>query len=81
MRPEPPGIPIVVSAYSGGRGEEEPRELEVDGRRLAVHEVVRAWREPLGRFFLVLDELGCRHLLLCDEGDQRWWRVDASRFP
>jgi hypothetical protein len=81
MRPEPRGIPIAVAAYAGGRGEEEPRALDVDGRRLAVREIVRAWREPDGRLFLVVDELGSRHVLLCDERDRRWWRLDASRYP
>lgn len=42
---------IEVIAYSGYRGDEEPRVVVIDGERRAVLEVRRRWRSPDGRYF------------------------------
>lgn len=67
--------PIGVRAYSGSRGEEEPRAVEIAGRWRAIERVESAWREPGARWFRVQIEGGRVLLLRCDDGDLSWWRV------
>ena len=66
---------VQVHAYSGYRGEEEPRVLVMAGSRLEIDQVLRRWREPEGRYFEVLDRNGGRHVLCCREPELSWWRV------
>lgn len=75
MPPSDEPIALQVGAYSGGSGEEEPRWLELGGRRLAVLSVLERWREPAGRFFRVHCQGGRRLLLMCREPDRSWWWV------
>ncbi len=71
--------PVKVLAYSGHRGEEEPRALEIAGVRLGVREILRRWRDPEGRVFEVRDERGERHVLLCRDPELSWWRLPPDR--
>ncbi len=64
--------PIEVVAYSGYRGEQEPRVVVLDGERLAVREIRRRWRSPEGRHFEVEVTGGRRLVLRCGGGDPRW---------
>ena len=73
--------PVHVFAYSGASGEEEPRAIDVGGRRLAVLRISSRWREPEGRFFRVLCEDGEVRLLLCREPDLSWWLVTDATDP
>jgi len=70
-------LPVEVVAYSGSRGEEEPRAVLLGGRELLVREVLRRWLEPTGRFFSVATDDGHVHLLHCRDSDQSWWLVAA----
>ena len=65
-------VPTRVEAYCGGRGEEEPRALEIDGRRLEIDAIEGRWQEPEGRFFRVR-AVGRSHVLFCRTGDLSWW--------
>ena len=67
--------PVAVLAYSGYRGEQEPRAMVVAGARIEIDKIVRRWREPEGRCFEVLDRDGVVHVLLCAESDLTWWRL------
>jgi hypothetical protein len=73
--------PVSVMAYSGYRGEQEPRAMEVEGVAVEIDRIVRRWQQPDGRCFQVLDRNGVVHVLLCAEPDLTWWRLrdpDAS---
>lgn len=69
-----PRSAIRVLAYSGYRGEEEPRAIEVEGRQLEVT-VLRRWQGPEGRWFETVDREGGKHTLLCLDPELSWWRV------
>ncbi|MBI4700392.1 MAG: hypothetical protein HY744_04360 [Deltaproteobacteria bacterium] len=70
--------PLRVIAHAGYRGDEEPRELFVEGRRIAVLRIERAWSEPAGRFFRVEAADGRLYELCCEVADARWRLVSAS---
>jgi hypothetical protein len=74
LRPDP-GLALEILAYSGGRGEEEPRALRLGGERVEVREVLARWKQPSGRFFRVATEDGHVHELFCREADLSWWLV------
>ncbi|HEX6261440.1 MAG TPA: MFS transporter [Actinomycetota bacterium] len=67
---------IEVRAYAGGRADETPREVVIDGTRLTVAEVERSWHEErAGRRLLVFVlrmEDGRR--LQLSRGEK--WRID-----
>ncbi len=67
--------PIDVVAYSGYRGEQEPRAVFVDGERRAVRQVRRRWRSPNGSYFEVEIDGGRRLVLRYVSGE--WSRCDS----
>ena len=71
-------VPIRVAAWSGSRGEEEPRRFELEGRELEVAEILERWREPHGRAFRVRADDGRSYLLFCQEPELRWWLMGRS---
>lgn len=64
--------PVEVSTYSGYRGDQEPRSVVLEGRRLRVEAIEGRWREFHGDCFDVLLENGARLRLRMDLGG-RWW--------
>lgn len=66
---------VSVVAYSGSRGEEEPRALVLDGERLEVLGVADRWLDPAARYFKVRASDGNVHLLRCDGETQEWTLV------
>ena len=73
--------PVTVIAYSGYRGEQEPRAVVVAGERLPVREVKRRWRSPEGRYFEV-EVAGGRRLVLRyggSSGETGWSLVRDSQ--
>ncbi len=74
-------IPIRVAAWSGSRGEEEPRRFELEGRELEVVEILDRWREPHGRAFRVRAGDGQSYLLFCQEPELRWWLMGRPGEP
>lgn len=73
---------ITVVAYSGFRGEQEPRALIVDGERLEVLGIDDRWLDPDARYFKVAASDGRIYLLRCDSEDSAWsviktWLLDA----
>ncbi len=64
--------PVEVIAYSGYRGEQEPRAVVIDGQRLEVRQVHRRWRSPDGRYFEVEVAGERRVALRCRAEDGLW---------
>ncbi len=69
---------VEVVAYSGYRGEQEPRAVVLDGERRPVREIRRRWRSPDGRYFEVELTGGRRLVLRCAAGDHGWSLADPS---
>ena len=69
------GLRAEVVAYSGSRGEEEPRVLRLEGEEHEVSTILERWVEPGGRGFRVSVADGSVHLLFCRESDLTWWRL------
>ncbi len=68
---------LSVIAYSGYRGEQEPRAVVIDGERRPVEEIKRRWRSPDGNYFDV-ELAGGRRLVLRQGGDDRGWSLVSS---
>lgn len=63
---------IRVECYAGHRGEETPRALAFDGRRVEVAEVLDRWLAPDHRYFKVAGSDGARYILRHDTASGRW---------
>ncbi|MDJ0935343.1 MAG: hypothetical protein QNI93_08070 [Kiloniellales bacterium] len=63
---------IAVECYAGYRGEETPRALNFDGRRVEVVDVLDRWLAPDHRYFKVLGRDGARYILRHDTASGRW---------
>ncbi|MDJ0943855.1 MAG: hypothetical protein QNJ30_10340 [Kiloniellales bacterium] len=63
---------ISVECYAGHRGEETPRALAFDGRRVEVAEVLDRWLSPDHRYFKVVGADGARYILRHDVATGRW---------
>ena len=73
-----PDQELVVIAHAGYRGEQEPRLLWMDGRRLRVVGIERQWQTPDGRVFEVVASDGIRYVVHCDVDDETWSLVSQS---
>jgi len=69
---------IEVECYAGYRGDEEPRSLVIDGRRLLVQEIVRRWRDVNGRRFRVRCKDGREYDLSHDESTGLWTEIGRA---
>lgn len=65
---------VDVIAYSGYRGEQEPRAVVLDGERQPVKEIKRRWRSPDGSYFDV-ELAGGRRLILRQGGEDLGWSL------
>jgi len=63
---------VKVDCYAGYRGEETPRRLEVDGRRVEIVQVIDRWYEPDLRFFRVRGDDGLIYLLRHGDSTDCW---------
>jgi len=70
---------IEVTAYAGYRGEEAPREMVLDGQRVAVIKILEQWTEEDGatrtrrRCFRVKGSDFKTHALRYDEEEMAWF--------
>ncbi len=70
---------IMVTAYSGYRGEETPREFFFHGKKVKVVEILSAWIEQgtgykaMKRFFKVKGSDGSTHKIHYDEDKKEWF--------
>ena len=73
------GKQVTVSAYSGYRGEEQPRSFILDHDRIEVIEIVSQWREEVvgdrtgKRCFRVKGSDRYVHVLSCHEKTGQWY--------
>lgn len=67
---------MKVTAHSGYRGDQEPRSVVLEGRRLRVERIEARWREPHGDVFDLLMENGAPLRLRRDVAGQ-WWLEEA----
>jgi hypothetical protein len=63
---------IQVESYAGYRGDQEPRVLILEGRRLIVQEILGRWRGPTGRYFRIRTSDGREYELLHEESTGLW---------
>ena len=77
---------IRVTAYSGYRGEETPREFILHGKKVEAVEVLSGWIEEgaeykaIKRFFEVKGSDGSIHKIHYDEDKKEWfYEVEPRR--
>lgn len=77
---------IEVTAYSGYRGEEAPREFIFHGKKVEVVEILSAWIEEksayksIKRAFKVRGSDGSIHQIHYDEDKKEWfYEVEMKR--
>ena len=63
---------IKVECYAGYRGEETPRRIWLDGKKIAVKEVQDRWLEPSHRFFKILGDDDAVYILRHDANTWEW---------
>jgi hypothetical protein len=64
-------IRLEVECHAGWRGEQTPRVLTLQGRRVPV-EVIDQWLAPDHRYFKLLGEDGCRYIIRHDVATGDW---------
>jgi len=76
-------LTVGVECYAGHRGEQTPRTLILDDRRIAVAKVVDAWLAPDHRYFKLKGADGNTYLVRHDERSDTWeltmFRADPVR--
>lgn len=72
---------VRVECYAGHRGEETPRALAFDKRRVEVAEVLDRWLSPDHRYFKVAGDDGALYILRHDIGSGVWSLAFYDRLP
>ena len=78
---------ITVECYAGHRGEETPRVIVLDGRRIRVDGVLDRWLGSDHRYFKLWGDDGATYIVRHDAASDRWEltlferRLDAVRGP
>jgi hypothetical protein len=67
-----PGMAFRVECYSGHRGEESPRALIIDERRIDVVEILDRWLAPDHRYFKLKGSDGDIYIVRHDPGALSW---------
>jgi hypothetical protein len=65
-------LPIHVSAYSGYKANERPRDFTVDEDLYDIAEVEDRWYEPKAMYFRVRTTEGKRYILRYNESGDEW---------
>ena len=63
---------LAVDSYAGYRGEETPRRFCIEGRWVAVDEILGRWRIPEHCYFKVRSEDGATCTLRQDVASGTW---------
>lgn len=66
-----------VAASSGYSACDHPKTFEWEGKTLAVSEIIREWREPGAKHYLVRAPDGLRFRLTLDETSGAWNALEA----
>jgi hypothetical protein len=72
---------LQVDCYAGHRGEQTPRTLELDDRRIVVREVLDQWLAPDHRYFKLLGDDGHTYVVRQDVESQTWELTVFQRGP
>jgi len=79
MSPETKDQKIKVVSYSGYRGEEIPRSLIIDGKKINVVEIIKTWIEEdlmtrkVRRAFYLKGSDGLKHTIYYNENSMEWF--------
>ena len=65
-------LPIHVTAYSGYKANERPRDFTVDEDFYEIADVEDCWYEPDAMYFKVRTTEGKRYILRYHEADDEW---------
>jgi len=63
---------IRVECYSGYRGEETPRRLQLGERRIEIREIVDRWLAPEYRYFKIVGDDGDLYIIRHDVESWKW---------
>jgi hypothetical protein len=63
---------LRVECYAGHRGEETPRAIYLDGRKVTVEEVLDAWLAPDHRYFKLRGDDGDVYIVRHDTQADSW---------
>lgn len=63
---------LSVECHAGHRGDETPRALTIDGRRVAVIEVLDRWLAPDHRYFKLKGDDGDVYIVRQDTASSTW---------
>lgn len=63
---------VRVECYAGHRGEETPRALVIDDRRVEVVEVLDRWLAPEHRYFKLKGDDGDVYIVRHDRASLSW---------
>ena len=65
-------IRLEIECHAGHRGEEEPRYLTLDGKRIGVRDIVDRWMAPDHRYFKLLADDGAVYVVRRDVAGEGW---------
>ena len=63
---------LLVDCYAGHRGEQTPRVIHIDGRKIIVDEVLDAWLAPDHRYFKLRGDDGDVYIVRHDPRTDSW---------
>jgi hypothetical protein len=75
---------VEVIAYSGYRGEETPRTILLNWKRIEVVEILRQWVEERSfdrktrRFYQIRGSDGDLYTIYYDEKSMGWFRINSE---
>ena len=84
MRPGSPRVLdvfIQVECNAGHRGEESPRTLVIDERRIDVVEILDRWLAPNHRYFKLRGDDGDVYIVRNDSASHAWELTVFHRAP
>lgn len=67
-----PGLDLQVECYAGYRGEQTPRSIRFDSRKIEVKTILDQWLSPDHRYFKIMDEDGSLYIIRHDVISQKW---------
>jgi hypothetical protein len=63
---------IKVECYSGYRGEETPRALQIGDKKIEVKKILDRWLAPDHRYFKFIGDDGATYIIRHDHQALRW---------
>jgi len=72
---------LKVNCEAGYSGCDHPKSLELNGQRQEIRQIIREWREPGVKHFLVETDSGTRVKLAFYEAAGEWKALEVSVSP